>query len=640
MSLFYHLDVRAKLDLERLMGFYIRKSLRFGPLRFNLSKSGLGVSAGVKGFRIGTGPRGNYVHAGAGGFYYRATLPQSRAKRRPPVPARSVISPLAEIESAESLSMGEANSADLLAEINAKRRSLQLWPLVLILGVVLTLVLLSNGGRWIPAAMIIILALPVAYWDARRRTTILFYNLEPPFTQTIETLYNAFRHLQSGACSWHIEAEGPSNRKYNAGANVSVRRKRVHLHVCPPPYLKTNVPVPCIPVGRQKLYFLPDRLLIYDALGVGAVSYGDLYVNGAQTRFVESEGVPPDAQVIDRTWLYSNQSGGPDRRFRANPELPVVLYEEFTIRSASGLNERLQFSMIGSSAPFIHALENFAAVQRDVSYRQGGDTPINRPPLLPSYVFPPPGSNSDRFGAKVFLIVILSLPVVLVLICYLTKTPSSPDARSNAPTLSTATNSERTLLQEHRARDEKERGQSSLTNLTHSDSVDSASLLPRQSAEQGAPDQPAASPPAKWRTLLKNQNIVSELNVIRAPDNGIVISGKVALPPGTRIAVALLKNDFLGRTQVVKECRIQVNEDCLFRSEVFIGRLKQGRHWVRVIARFDDFWQPQDILTLIGEGGALLPREQLTPDFKDFPDSTRHLDVRQQVLFPTEASTQ
>jgi hypothetical protein len=30
-----------------IMGFYIRKSLGFGPFRLNLSKSGIGVSVGV-----------------------------------------------------------------------------------------------------------------------------------------------------------------------------------------------------------------------------------------------------------------------------------------------------------------------------------------------------------------------------------------------------------------------------------------------------------------------------------------------------------------------------------------------------------------------------------------------------------------
>lgn len=56
------------------MSFFLRKALRFGPVRFNLSKSGIGVSAGVKGLRIGMGPKGNYIHAGRGGLYYRKSL--------------------------------------------------------------------------------------------------------------------------------------------------------------------------------------------------------------------------------------------------------------------------------------------------------------------------------------------------------------------------------------------------------------------------------------------------------------------------------------------------------------------------------------------------------------------------------------
>ncbi|MGI8437286.1 MAG: DUF4236 domain-containing protein [Chthoniobacterales bacterium] len=61
------------------MSFFLRKGLRFGPIRINLSKSGVGVSAGVKGLRVGTGPRGNYIHAGRGGLYYRKSLGRSRS---------------------------------------------------------------------------------------------------------------------------------------------------------------------------------------------------------------------------------------------------------------------------------------------------------------------------------------------------------------------------------------------------------------------------------------------------------------------------------------------------------------------------------------------------------------------------------
>jgi hypothetical protein len=59
------------------MGWYLRKSFRFGPVRLNLSKSGLGYSFGIKGARIGSGPRGNYIHMGRYGLYYRESLPSS-----------------------------------------------------------------------------------------------------------------------------------------------------------------------------------------------------------------------------------------------------------------------------------------------------------------------------------------------------------------------------------------------------------------------------------------------------------------------------------------------------------------------------------------------------------------------------------
>ena len=57
------------------MGFYLRKSFRAGPIRFNLSKSGIGASFGVTGARVGLSSQGRaYVHGGRGGVYYRKSL--------------------------------------------------------------------------------------------------------------------------------------------------------------------------------------------------------------------------------------------------------------------------------------------------------------------------------------------------------------------------------------------------------------------------------------------------------------------------------------------------------------------------------------------------------------------------------------
>lgn len=46
------------------MGISFSKSVKVGAVRFNFSGTGIGVSVGVPGLRIGTGPRGAYITGG------------------------------------------------------------------------------------------------------------------------------------------------------------------------------------------------------------------------------------------------------------------------------------------------------------------------------------------------------------------------------------------------------------------------------------------------------------------------------------------------------------------------------------------------------------------------------------------------
>jgi hypothetical protein len=60
------------------MGFFFRKSIGFGPVRINLSKSGVGASIGVKGARLIALARGStYITVGTHGFYYRPANPKA-----------------------------------------------------------------------------------------------------------------------------------------------------------------------------------------------------------------------------------------------------------------------------------------------------------------------------------------------------------------------------------------------------------------------------------------------------------------------------------------------------------------------------------------------------------------------------------
>ncbi len=351
------------------MGFYIRKALRVGPVRFNLSKSGIGVSAGIKGLRLGTGPRGNYVHMGRGGLYFRKSLnsPNQRARlpssepHVPPAAPPDSTGALQDIDSGSVLEMVDASRSELLQELNEKRKKTRLLPVTITLSVILLLLLLVGG---VPTWLVCVFApaLIGVCWlastkDALRKTTVIFYDLEPEVERAYQQLHDAFGQLRSCARTWHIEARGDvKDRKYHAGAGAVVRRKQVSLKNGEPPFVKTNLEIPLVPVGTQVLAFMPDRLLVFDAAGVGAISYHALALEVAETEFVEDDPVPQDATVIGKTWRYVNKKGGPDRRFKDNREIPICAYDQLHFSSTTGLNEIVQVSRRGVGAAFRAAI--------------------------------------------------------------------------------------------------------------------------------------------------------------------------------------------------------------------------------------------------------------------------------------------
>jgi len=353
------------------MGFYIRKSVRVGPLRFNLSKSGIGVSAGIPGFRVGMGPRGNYIHAGRGGFYYRATLPSGRSTRTAPsqsgtrythaIPTTDpTLGPEVAIDSGSVLAMRDESAADLLAELNEKRQRWRVWPIVLVvsaLGLVGSWNQLDQVGQIALTVAVVIAIAGVFLWDTMRKTTVIMYDLDADAAQSFQGLIDALNRIGQANRLWHVGSTMTVlDRKYHAGAASELKRTATTIRVGGMPFVKCNIGVPTLGVGRQTLYFLPDRVLVFDSGSVGAVSYAALAVKQSRNRFIENEGVPSDSQVVGRTWRYVNKDGGPDRRFRDNLELPICEYEAIHFQSPSGLNELLHASKVGVSDALIRYL--------------------------------------------------------------------------------------------------------------------------------------------------------------------------------------------------------------------------------------------------------------------------------------------
>lgn len=426
------------------MPFYFRKSVSAGPFRFNFSNGGVGVSVGVRGLRIGTGPRGHYIHAGRNGFYYRASLgrasarPQPRLQPETPAPPTDPPSPgvdLIEIESANVLALQDVTFADLLKELNEKARQARLSvvvPALLGMAGFGAALAINPQGLWLVA-----LALPgwlLGRWlDSYKRTSVLFYDIDGEQQGRYSRLTDAFDDLMACGGKWHIQAQGMINdlmtRKRNAGATGLVNRKTTGLGYRLPEIVKSNITPPSLQAGRQTLFFFPDVVLVADGNRFGAISYPDLRVDHQQSRFIEDGRQPSDAQVVDHTWQFTNKSGGPDRRFNNNRQLPICLYDSLHLSSPTGLNELFQFSRTGVTGRLATAVDDMRAPSSAATARSPqsavprsrweseGSTPAETPP-----------PQRRRYAGKVAIGLILAVIAYAVVV-----TPREPRQAAAPP---------------------------------------------------------------------------------------------------------------------------------------------------------------------------------------------------------------
>lgn len=359
------------------MGWYIRKSFSFGPLRLNLSKSGLGYSFGVKGARIGTGPRGNYIHMGRYGVYYRQNFnPPTQSDSTPTSPSPTSryesITTGTIIPTADVSQLTDISAEDLLTYIRAQHSKLAVAPWVLACaGLILVIMIGLQIELWIVVCCSVLSVLAyvlIRRFDMGRKRVTLHYELDESADAKYKALLHAIESLHSSQRMWRVITRDPSvDPKYSAGAGLIINRQTAAVELGPPRNFQVDLPLWRLGLGSQSLYLLPDRILVYQGSDIGTVPYSDLTSTHSMTQYVESDGVPSDARVVGTTWRYANKRGGPDRRFANNPQIPVVLYGEVLLRSRSGLQVVLQCSNAEESQKFAQGLSGYCSTMSAAS---------------------------------------------------------------------------------------------------------------------------------------------------------------------------------------------------------------------------------------------------------------------------------
>lgn len=353
------------------MGFRFRRSINLGGgFKINLSKSGIGYSWGTKGFRIGRTARGTtrrtYSIPGTGISYVDESggrdRNRSRSQRRSPnritQPSQQRIpqpsygqGPERAIESADISQFKEAEEGTISDALERTIRinfigTILLWGLLLI-PVNPVLILIPIVGA----------ILKIAAHTAGRVT--LEYSFDPEKEDEHTRRIDAWQLLAEGKKEWQVLTEQfNNNRKVNAGAGRSLKRIACKIEKGHPYYIKTNVDTIQIALhNKERLIILPDKVFFVRKRKVGMIDYSDFRISVSSVRFVETDPIPKDAQVVGYTWQYVNRNGTPDQRFKNNKQIPLCLYGQVFLRSSSGLNVELQTSNVQNARDFAELIK-------------------------------------------------------------------------------------------------------------------------------------------------------------------------------------------------------------------------------------------------------------------------------------------
>lgn len=326
------------------MGFRYRKSINLGGgFRINISKSGVGYSWGVKGYRITKTAKGTVrrtISIPGTGISYTE---ESRAGKSGPTQKRvnavdSNHYDTQEIVNSDATQMVSNGVEEILS---AAKRTISVDTNSTI-GIVVFLLL---SFFFPPCLLAALFCVAIKIYARNAGLIELDYKIDSDQTQVVAQRMDPMLRLCKSEKVWRImQSSKVIDTKYSGGAGHTVKRVNCQAMETPPFPFKSNTDVAVFKTSKEVLLFLPDKLFIMQGQKIGALNYSDISTSARVTRFIEDGFVPRDSQVVGQTWQYVNKSGGPDRRFKNNRSLPICLYGELELHSSSGLNTIIMFS--------------------------------------------------------------------------------------------------------------------------------------------------------------------------------------------------------------------------------------------------------------------------------------------------------
>jgi hypothetical protein len=327
--------------------------------------------------------RGTYVHMGRGGLYYRKQLSwNSRpgaAPRSTPTPTANPIveypdSGILYTENlAQPLEVQTRNADD--AALLAHFREHKDWSVVIAIFAGMGLIASFGSTAWAVGFSVIALCLFLLQVMLAQRG-VLIYDLDDQAIERFQAFVETFASFFRSRRMWLYEERSiTSDWKRNAGATQLIKRRAASALPEGDPKVRTNISIPCLSSGAERIFFLPDAMVVRHGSSLAAYRYGDLDLSAGTEVFIEEGAVPSDAQVVGQAWRYTRRDGGPDRRFNNNRQYPQCLYQSVRVRLADRFGRMLakssidDFNVLRSA---LHRLDEYAkSLQSDLGAGAG-----------------------------------------------------------------------------------------------------------------------------------------------------------------------------------------------------------------------------------------------------------------------------
>lgn len=367
------------------MSLLFRRRVRIGKgIYLNFSKRGMSLTAGLPGASINIGPGGTYLNGGipGTGLYSRQRISNDTPSTRRDAPsAPRLEQPLtgeiksAEIESLTSMEFEETKrliieAYDRRRELDRKLSGERAKLLALQCVAVMTKIVIVGFFWKAPDEWVLRRkeAVNTVEQDMEDCVIDLDAKLDGDTQALFKTAEEAFEKVLGANRIWDTTSSVAVDRvRERSTASAAITRAGVRFDRAGLPVLKSSHrPFHLGNANGPELFIYPAFILSRDSRSkkIGLIGYQDLEFAFADTRFVETESCPPDSEREGYTWKKVNKNGSPDRRFKDNYQIPIMVYGELALQSESGLNERFMVSNHRASREFGTA---FAKYQQAVA---------------------------------------------------------------------------------------------------------------------------------------------------------------------------------------------------------------------------------------------------------------------------------